>query len=303
MTGAPDYRIGTASWTDPTLLSAGFYPSSCRSAEARLRYYAAHFTTVEVDSTYYALPAERNAVLWNQRTPESFRFNIKAFALLTQHPAETRALPAALQRMLSADQLREPRLRHPPAEAVALAFEMFRSALAPLRDAGKLGCILLQFPPWFTATQRNEAYIDFCRAQLPGDRLAVELRHTSWLDGGGDGTLEFLRRRGLTLVCVDAPAAPSIPRTPFVATSDTAYVRLHGRNRQAWFQHKGSAAERFKYLYSDAELRECATRIRQLENGGRPRTVYVVFNNCYGDYGVRNAQTMQRLLGAAGVGE
>jgi uncharacterized protein YecE (DUF72 family) len=84
-----------------------------------------------------------------------------------------------------------------------------------------------------------------------------------------------------------------------VATADVAYVRLHGRNRQAWFQRQTTAAQRFKYLYDDEELRACASRIRGIEPAGgvSPRTVYVIFNNCYADYGVRNAMTMQRLLG------
>ncbi len=295
----PEYRIGTASWTDPTLLAAAFYPPAANSAEARLRFYAEHFNTVEVDSTYYALPAERNAVLWANRTPHGFHFNIKAFALLTQHAAETRGLPAAIKARLSPEALREPRLSQPPADITELSFEMFRRALDPLRESGKLGCILFQFPPWFVASDAHRAYIDFCRAQLPGDRLAVEFRHGSWLGARTQGTLALLAERDLSLVCVDAPHAPSIVRTPYIATSDIAYVRLHGRNRQAWFQRAGTAAQRFKYLYSEEELRECAAAVRRLHGvAGPPRVTYVIFNNCYADYGVRNALLMQRLLAA-----
>lgn len=299
---APEYRIGTASWTDPTLLAAGFYPRRATTAEARLRFYAEHFTTVEVDSTYYALPAERNAMLWAERTPDGFRFNIKAFAWLTQHAAELRALPAALQALLPAAARREPRLRCPAPEALQGAFEMFRTALGPLRAADKLGCLLFQYPPWFTATSTHEAYIDFCRAQLPGDQLAIEFRHRSWFDGRTQRTLDFLAERELSLVAVDVPQAPSIAHPPFRATSAIAYVRLHGRNRRSWFQREGSAAQRFKYLYSDDELAECAMTIRSFQDVGRgtyPRTVYVIFNNCYADYGVRNALAMQHLLRAS----
>jgi uncharacterized protein YecE (DUF72 family) len=288
------HYVGTASWTDPTLLATGFYPPAAKTAESRLRFYAQHFNTVEVDSTYYALPSERNAALWAQRTPETFRFNIKAFALLTQHPAETRALPQALKGMLSADLLHQARLTHPSHEVLQLSFEMFRGALQPLREARKLACVLLQFPPWFTARTEHEAYIDFCRIQLPDDQLAIEFRHPSWFDGGhGSRTLDFLRARQLSLVNIDAPQAPSIVRTPWITTTEVAYVRFHGRNRQAWFQHRGTAADRFKYLYSDAELHECAARVRQL---GPARVTYAIFNNCYADYGVRNAMSFQRLL-------
>jgi uncharacterized protein YecE (DUF72 family) len=290
--GTPEYRIGTASWTDPTLLRSGFYPPTARTADARLRFYAAHFNTVEVDSTYYALPSERNAQLWAQRTPAAFRFNVKAFALLTQHPAETRALPRPLQALLSMEALRQPRLSHPPDEALQLAFEMFHSALEPLRRTGKLGCTLFQFPPWFTAREANEAYIDSCRERLPKHQLAIEFRHTSWFNGRTRRTLDFLADRHLSLVCVDAPHAPSIVRPPWTTTGDIAYVRLHGRNRQSWFQREGTAAQRFKYLYSDDELQQCSASIQQL----RARVVHVIFNNCYADYGVRNALSMQRLL-------
>jgi uncharacterized protein YecE (DUF72 family) len=289
-------RVGTASWTDPTLFRAGFYPATAKTAEARLRFYAEHFNTVEVDSPYYALPSERNAALWVERTPADFRFNIKAFAWLTQHSAETRALPQRVRALLPSVELRKPRVHATP-EALQLAFDMFRTALEPLHTAAKLGCILLQFPPWFTARPENEVYIESCRERLPDYDLAVEFRHPSWLGGRQAQTLELLRQQRLSFVCLDTPAAPSIPETPYVTTSDVGYVRLHGRNRQAWFRRATTAAERFKYLYTDAELQDCARRIRQLQNAC---TVYVIFNNCYGDYGVRNAMTMRDLLAASG---
>lgn len=289
----PQYRVGTASWTDPTLLAAGFYPAASKSAEARLRFYAEHFSTVEVDSTYYALPSERNAHLWVERTPDDFVFNIKAFALLTQHAAEVRALPLPVRTLLSGEALRQPRLSRPPAAVLELCFEMFRSALEPLRAAGKLGCILFQFPPWFTTSDAHHAYLDFCRARLPGHDLAIEFRHRGWFNDRTRQTLDLLATRRLSLVCGDAPRAPTIPRPPYAATTDVAYVRLHGRNRQAWFRHEGTAAQRFKYLYPDRELHECAAAIRQMRAA---RVVHVIFNNCYADYGVRNALSMQRLL-------
>lgn len=290
---AIDYRVGTASWTDPTLLATDFYPPRAATPEGRLRFYAEHFTTVEVDSSYYALPSERNAHLWVQRTPDDFELNIKAFALLTGHTAETRALPTAVKKALGAEALKQPRIEKPGRDVLDLCFEMFRTAIAPLHTSGKLGCVLLQFPPWVKATPRNYEYLDFCRERLPGYRLAVEFRNNSWFDGNNDATLAFLRERNLPLVCLDAPTAPSIPQPAFAATADIAYVRLHGRNRTAWFQRGGTAADRFNYLYSDEELAECAGRIKTLRT---VRKVYVLFNNCHGDKGVRNATTMRRLL-------
>ncbi|MFI5397232.1 MAG: DUF72 domain-containing protein [Candidatus Binatia bacterium] len=287
------YRVGTASWTDPTLLRSGFYPPNLKNAESRLRFYAEQFNTVEVDSTYYALPSTRNAVLWASRTPHNFHFSVKAFALLTQHHAETRALPQPVKALIPKEALREPRLGHPSPEVVELCFEMFRQALDPLRAAGKLGCILFQFPPWFTAQDSNEAYIDFCRAQMPDDRLAIEFRHPSWFNGHTDRTLDFLAQRELSLVYIDAPVAPGIAQAPCTTTADVAYVRFHGHNRQAWFRRTTTAAERFRYLYSEEELREASHKLRRLRNA---KVIYVIFNNCYGDYGVRNAATMRRLL-------
>lgn len=291
----PRYRVGTASWTDPTLLASGFYPPAVRTAEQRLRFYASRFDTVEVDSTYYALPAARTAALWAERTPDDFRFTVKAFAWLTRHGAETRALPQALRGLLPAAALAQPRVADPPPEALDLAFRLFAAGIAPLRDAGKLGAVLLQFPPWFVPTPGNEAWIDACAARLHGCPLAIEFRHPGWFGTRGARTEAWLRDRGLALVCLDAPRAPAIPETPFVATAGFAYVRLHGRNRAAWFGRHASAAERFRYCYSDEELRACAARVRDIR--GVP-TVYVIFNNCYADYGVRNAATLRALLEA-----
>jgi uncharacterized protein YecE (DUF72 family) len=288
-----DYRVGTASWTDRTLLATNFYPARANTAEARLRYYAEHFRTVEVDSSYYALPSERNAELWVRRTPDDFDFSIKAFALLTGHAADVRALPKEVKALLSPDALREPRIERVSRPVLDLCFEMFRAAIAPLHDADKLGCVLFQFPPWVKASPRNREYIDLCRAKLPEYRLAIEFRHVSWFGDNTDSTLTFLRQRSLPLVSLDAPSAPSIPRPPFETTADIGYVRLHGRNRQAWFHRGGTAADRFNYLYSDEELEDCAERIASLRAAKR---VYVLFNNCHGDQGVRNARTMRRLL-------
>src|SRR5260370_15296416 len=155
------FRVGTASWTDPTLVNSDlFYPPSVRSAEERLRFYAEQFNTVEVDSTFYALPAERNAKLWAERTPDGFVFNIKPFALMTQHPAEMSRLPKQLREMVPADERGNRPLTRPSKEVVDKAFQMFCSAMAPLRDAGKLGMLAFQFPPYFIPKPANFDYLD-----------------------------------------------------------------------------------------------------------------------------------------------
>jgi len=289
--------VGTASWTDPTLLGTGFYPPECKTAEQRLRFYAARFDAVEIDSTYYALPTERNAVLWSARTPPGFLFNVKAFAWLTLHPAESRALPRPIREKLTLQQLAEHRLVAPSEDLRELAFDVFLSALEPLRRARKLGCLLFQYPPWFAASDRNREELAALRRRCGADRVAVEFRHASWYGKELEHTLAFLREHGLIFVSIDTPRGPSIPPPVCTATTETAYVRFHGRNRQTWFRRTATAAERFQYFYSDEELRQWADRLRRLEE---VRVCFAIFNNCYADYGIRNAATLKALLSTAG---
>src|SRR5207244_12360771 len=132
--------VGTASWTDKTLIDSGWYPKDAKTPEKRPAHYASQFPLVEVDSTYYALPSERNSVLWVERTPAHFTFNVKAFSLMTQHPAQVRALPKDLRE--AAPDKRTIYARDLPPEAMQEVFEIFRNALMPLHSAGKLGAIL-----------------------------------------------------------------------------------------------------------------------------------------------------------------
>jgi uncharacterized protein YecE (DUF72 family) len=295
MPGNPQrFRVGTASWTDPTLISSGtFYPPDAKTAEERLRFYAEHFDTVEVDSTYYALPSEKNAERWSERTPEGFVFHVKAFAWLTTHAAETARLPRAIREMLSEEESGKPRLSRPRDEVLALAFQMFASALEPLRRAGKLGFLLFQFPPWFSATRGNARTIAACRERLPADALAVEFRHSSWLDESRRArTFDLLRDLDCAYVVVDEPQVAGAVPPLFETTSADAYVRLHGRNAETWAKKGISPAERFKYLYSERELAEVAARVKKLG----ARTAHVIFNNCYANFGVMNATTMKQIL-------
>ena len=293
MPSRPQFLVGTASWTDPTLVKSDtFYPRALKTAEERLRFYAAQFNTVEVDATYYALVSERNAGLWAERTPPGFVFNIKAFAMLTQHPVDTARLPAALKSLLPADERAAPRLRHPPPRALEMAFGMFWSALEPLRASGKLGHLLFQFPPYFTARASNLDYIAGLKARMPGAAIAIEFRHNSWFDGAQKAeTMRFLERHGLTFVSIDTP--PKTVEPVFAVTGAEAYVRFHGRNRENWYKRDGGAAERFKYLYAEAELAEWADRLKAL---GGVRRASVIFNNCYSNFGVMNAATMAQML-------
>ena len=293
--GSPQFHVGTASWTDPSLIACGaFYPPDVISAEDRLRFYAEQFATVEVDSTYYALPAERNAELWAARTPDDFVFHVKAFGMLTTHAAETKRLPRAIKALLSPAELQQPRLSRPSEPVRDLAFQMFASALEPLRTAGKLGLLVFQFPPWFTATRSNARYIEDCRRRLPRDRLAIEFRHASWLtESHQQRTLDFLRELDTTYVIVDEPQLKDAVPPICAVTAPDVYVRFHGRNKDNWAKKGISAAERYKYLYAERELAEWAERLRGLK--GAQRT-HAIFNNCYANFGVMNATTMKQML-------
>ena len=291
--------VGNCSWTDPTLIACRrFYPPGVSSAEARLRYYATQFALVEVDSTYYAPPSERNARLWVERTPRDFVFNVKAFALLTGHGARPDRLPGALRSQLTsgAADKRNVYLRDLSAGGVELLWEIHRAALAPLHAAGKLGAVLFQFPPWFRAGKAGREYLGTLRERLPGFTIAVEFRGGGWLgtDAAAE-TLALLEREGLCYVAVDEPQGFASSTPPVAeATGPLAVVRLHGRNAQMWDAKTAAASDRFNYLYSESELREWVPRVRRLAE--RAAGVHVLFNNNYEDYGVRNARQMRLLL-------
>jgi uncharacterized protein YecE (DUF72 family) len=287
--------VGTASWTDKTLLESGrFYPREAKSAEARLRFYAAQFPLVEIDATYYALPAEQTARLWVERTPDNFVFNVKAFRLFTGHPADPSALPADLRRTL------KERCYYPDLDPGIQRelWQRFRAGLEPLRRAGKLGAVLLQFAPWFVFGRERLAHIVHCAEMLEGLPLALEFRNKSWFgEKTRERTLAFEREHGFAHVVVDEPQGfpSSVPQVWEATSPQLALVRLHGRNRETWAK-KGlkSAAERFDYLYSGKELRELAEPVQRL--AALARRTHVLFNNCHGDKAQRNAAQFRKLL-------
>jgi uncharacterized protein YecE (DUF72 family) len=285
-----DILVGTASWTDKSLLKSGWYPKEADSADERLRYYSSQFPLVEVDSTYYFPPSEKNSELWVERTPEGFTFNIKAFSLLTQHPTKTEALYKDLEvpdkRNVYPKDLSE--------QVVDEVWDRFLSALQPLHGAGKLGALLFQFPPWFIIGRKNRDYILECAKRSAPIPILVEFRHKSWLsDRNRDETLEFLEGHGLAYVCVDMPQGFKSSVPPVIAaTADLAAIRFHGHNDAEW--ESGSVQRRFKYLYSDKELRQWAPKVHDL--AAEAKSTHVLMNNCYRDYAQRNAKELAELL-------
>jgi len=287
-------RVGTASWTDRTLLESGWYPPEADTPEKRLRYYARQFALVEVDATYSALPAEQTAALWAARTPAAFTFNVKAFSLFTQHPTKVAALPVDLRP--AAEKTGKDRIYLNDVDpAVAdQVWQRFLGALDPLRHAGKLGAILLQFPPWFPISRARKDYIMACAERAAPDRVCVEFRNRTWMTPENqDETLAFLRDHQLPYVCVDMPQGhrDSIPPLLAATSPGLAVVRMHGHSAK-W--DSKDIHERFGYRYTEAELADWAPQVRALARDAEE--THVLFNNCYRDYAQVNAQQLAALL-------
>jgi uncharacterized protein YecE (DUF72 family) len=287
--------VGTASWTDRTLIEAGWYPPEANTPEKRLRYYASQFPLVEVDSAYYALPAEQTATAWAERTPAGFTFNVKAFRLLTQHPTPVKALPADLREAAAKTGKERVYLKDVDPEVADQAWKRFLAALEPLRGAGKLGALLFQYPPWFPISRASKEYILTCAQRAAPRRVCVEFRNYTWMSEKNQReTLDFLAEHKLAYVCVDMPQGyPSSIPPVVAATSDLAVVRMHGHSDK-WTSP--NISEKYGYKYSDEELDEWAGKVRHL--AGEAELTHVLFNNCYRDYAHVNAQQLAARLGA-----
>src|SRR5213595_3979086 len=285
-----EIRIGTCSWADEAL-SKHWYPKGLPAGE-RLSHYAQHFDTVEVDSTYYRLPAGEMLQRWAERTPDDFVMHVKAFGLMTRHPVKLQALPPDLRDEAPTDE--KGRVDRPSREFRGEVFRRFLEALEPLRTEGKLGGILFQFPSYVVYKDRSLEYLQWAREQL-----------------GDDEMLRFLEELSAANVIVDAPrieGAKNVSPTVLALTSPTAYVRFHGRNAGTWNKRGGSASERFDYLYSDEELEEWVAPLREL--AGQAEQAYAFFNNNATSPDGRggrvaqaaaNAAELRKLLQAANV--
>jgi uncharacterized protein YecE (DUF72 family) len=298
-TGEHVVLTGSCSWTERTLVAeADWYPRQTMSAEERLRYYASQFPLTEVDSTYYAPPAERQVALWAVRTPDGFRFDVKAYSLLTGHPTRPQSLWRDLRDELPPDvaEKRNVYAKHLGPESMDEAWRRFESALRPLHDAGRLGAVLFQYPPWFGPRKDNRAEIESLRERLPDYGISVEFRSPRWLaeERDRERTLKMLEDHGLVFVCVDAPPVSGLPRVMAVTNPELFLVRFHGRSDTTWNDTSGSAAERFRYLYNREELEELARPIA--EHAREARETHLLMNNCYRDYSVRNAAQLRDIL-------
>jgi uncharacterized protein YecE (DUF72 family) len=224
---------------------------------------------------------------------------------MTGHQAGVRCLTPSLARFPFVEE--RGRITQPSPELVDASFDEFLDAIDPLHSAGKLGGILMQYPPYFSATtpeneRRGLDQIEYAVERLKGYRVLVEFRHPSWVDARHvDSTLSFLADRDLSYVSVDSPQFPDRRTMPpmTAATNRWAYVRMHGRNADTWHFKGGTAADRFDYLYSTEELEEWVDPIKRLAEDADE--TFVMFNNNRYDYAKRNAAEIATILGDAVV--
>ena len=271
-------------------------------SEERLQFYASRFPVVEVDSSYHGMPSRKNSERWIARTPPGFQFDVKSFSLFTLHPTSPKALPPDVRALLPAElaERKSVYLEQVPPEVVDAAWEAFRDALEPLRDAGKLGAVFFQLPPWTFPSMASLSHLEECQERMHGFPIAVEFRRREWLDDRhAAGTLAFLRSRAIPYVAVDAPQgfASSMPSVFETTSPRLAVVRFHGRNHESWDRKGAPPSVRFRHRYSDAELGEWVPRIRDMEDA--VSEVHAIMNTNYSNWAPANASRLEELLAEA----
>jgi uncharacterized protein YecE (DUF72 family) len=283
---------GTASWADPGFV-AHWYPKGLPVSQ-RLRWYAEHFSLVEVNSTFYRMPEVRAVARWCDETPEDFVFDLKLHRLLSRHSTPLRLLP---QELRSKAVTRKDRVILTPALEKA-AGKLFLRGIEPLVDAGKLGGLLLQLTPGFSPRAHQLTELDLLVEALAGYQLAIELRNAGWVEPENlEATQKYFESRELTFVMVDGPDDPHftiLPSVDLVTTPGLAYIRAHGRNTRGYIRGR-SVADRFDYDYSRGELKEIAERAEHAADAARE--VHVIYNNNKADYAPRAAAGFQKIVG------
>lgn len=290
--------VGTSGWSYPNgegTWNGIFYPP--RGARGfqpgnELAYYAEHFDTVEVNSTFYRPPQAAFARRWVQQTPDTFRFSVKLYQAFTHPGMRGRGTPPV-------------RGASPIPQPAAADFDAFLAGVEPLRTSGKMGMLLVQFPAAFHRTGESEAYLGALMSSFRDFPLAVELRHRSWSDATTQ-TAELLGEFDATWVQIDEPKFRfSIRQDPKQAGTSGYYLRLHGRNAANWWKHD-SPDDRYNYLYSAGELRQFADAVKAAGAGtaeGREKKAYVYLNNHFAAKAVVNATVLKHQLGQPVKGE
>jgi uncharacterized protein YecE (DUF72 family) len=286
--------VGTSSWADPGFVE-DWYPKGM-PARDRLAWYAERFEYVEVNSSFYAVPAQKTVARWAEITPAAFTFDVKLHRLLSRHSAGLDSLLPELRPKAKTDE-RGRVLLTPELQDLLVGATL--DAVAPLAEPGKLGPFLLQLTPAFSPHKHKLDELEPLAERLRRPGLAIELRHRGWVEDEErlEETLDWYERNGVTFVCVDSPPGDNfqiLPPVDAVTRRDVAYLRMHGRNTEGYIRGK-SVAERFGWVYSDDELKELAQRARGLaEDAGQ---VHVAFNNNRSSDAPDSARRFRELIG------
>jgi uncharacterized protein YecE (DUF72 family) len=285
--------IGTSSWADPGFVEE-WYPGGLPARE-RLSYYAERFEAVEVNSTFYAVPAESTVRRWVEQTPDGFTFDIKLHRLLSRHSAPLDSLPKDLRD--GADTTSRGRVVLDERLQDALADRVLEAVQPLVGD--RLASFLLQLSPGFAPRSNSLDELAPLVERLAPHPVAIELRRNSWVRGDrAERTLAWMEEHGAVWVCVDAPAAKHMtimPALDAVTNPRLAYLRAHGRNAEGYVRGR-SVAERFAWRYADDELEEIGARARELAS--EAAEVRLMFNNNRGSDAPVAAERMRELLGA-----
>jgi uncharacterized protein YecE (DUF72 family) len=258
---------------------------------------AQHSRVLEVDASGEPL-SERLIVPWVDRTPENAVLDVRAHRLLTHHAAPIESIWPEVRDTLT-PALRDRRQLYAedlPGRSLDAALDRFLASIASVREFGKLGAVVFPFPSYFTPGARALDYLEWLRGRSGELPIAVELRHRDWVAGKQrDATMEFLTAHQLAYVCVDAPSGFDSSLPPLsVATTDTAFVRFHGRNTGAWERGADTGDDRFAYDYKDADLEPWVPRLEKL--AAAARSVHVIFSGRTTEAAVRNARLLVRVL-------
>ncbi|ADU31673.1 DUF72 domain-containing protein [Evansella cellulosilytica] len=255
--------VGLTGWGD--------HDSLYEKQSHKLTTYASHFPIVEVDSSFYAIPPQRNIEKWMEETPSTFTFIVKAFQGITGH--------------LRGDI---------PYDSRTKMFEAFKQSIQPMKEANKLAMILLQFPPWFECNKENVTYLRYCRQQFSHWDIALEFRHRSWYNEQFmEKTIAFMEEDEWIHSICDEPQAGerSIPFVPHVTNKNKTLFRFHGRNIYGWSSpRKGENWRDVRYLYeyNNEELTDLAKKIENLSH--KTKESYVLFNNNSGGHAAKNGK-------------
>lgn len=294
-------HVGTSGWSYPTgkgRWNGLLYPATRAKRDGtsnfdELVFYAEHFDTVEVNTTFYAQPRQEVVADWVRRTPQRFAFSMKLYQKFT-HPKMFRE--AALK---SAPGSEGP-LLDLLAQVTPSDIDDFRSGIEPAARAGKLGALLAQFPPSFKSTAASRDYLGQLLRVLSDYPIAVELRHRSWSDDFAE-TLQVLNAFQAAWVQIDEPKFRfSIRQNALPNVTGFYYMRLHGRNAAQWWRHDKSE-DRYNYLYSGEELREFSETAKAANE--LVKKAYLYTNNHFAAKSVVNAVMLKAQLGQTNEGE